>query len=88
LTGGIYDGEEKLRAEKARLISSSNTSSMVELELSEGKNREVRRMFELQGFNVVRLQRTRIGPIKLGELPLGKWRTLTETEIKSLLPKL
>lgn len=87
-TQGIVDGGEKLKAEKARLISVSNRQSLVELELSEGKNREVRRLFASQGLVVVRLQRVRIGPIKLGELPLGKWRTLTEPEIKTLLSKI
>jgi 23S rRNA pseudouridine2605 synthase len=88
LTAGILDDGEQLKAERARLMSATHSKSIVELELGEGKNREVRRMFESQGLKVVRLQRTKIGPIKLGELPEGKWRTLTETEIKSLLPKL
>jgi 23S rRNA pseudouridine2605 synthase len=57
----------------------------MELELAEGKNREVRRLFELQGLAVERLQRIQIGPIRLGQLRPGKWRTLTEPEIKSLL---
>jgi len=55
------------------------------LELSEGKNREVRRLFESQGLMVERLQRTQIGKIKLGELKPGRWRALTETEIETLL---
>ncbi len=84
-THGIFDGGEKLRAEKAFLISASKSQSVVELELSEGKNREVRRLFESQNITVKKLQRTQIGKIKLGELKLGKWRTLTETEIKTLL---
>jgi 23S rRNA pseudouridine2605 synthase len=88
LTRGILDGGEYLKAEKARVISATKSKSVVELEMGEGKNREVRRMFESQGLKVVRLQRTKIGPIKLGELPEGKWRTLTESEIKSLLSKL
>ena len=76
---------EKLKAERARLVSASQAQSVVELELAEGKNREVRRLFESQGLSVKRLQRTQIGKIKLGELKPGQWRTLTETEIKSLL---
>jgi len=56
--------------------------------LAEGKNREIRRMFKVLGYEVSRLQRTQIGRIKLGELPKGKWRTLTEPEIKSLLAAL
>jgi 23S rRNA pseudouridine2605 synthase len=83
---GIYWGGEKLKAEKARLISASNSQSVVEMELAEGKYREVRRMFESQERTVKRLQRVQIGKIKLGELKPGKWRTLTEAEIKSLLP--
>jgi 23S rRNA pseudouridine2605 synthase len=55
------------------------------LELTEGKNREVRRMFESQGASVKQLKRVQIGKIKLGELKPGKWRALTEPEINSLL---
>lgn len=80
-TKGVWHEGEMLKAEKARTVS----SSVVELELAEGKNREVRRMFESQGLRVKRLQRIQIGRIKLGELRPGKWRTLTEPEIKSLL---
>ena len=85
---GIEDAGEILKAERARLISASNSRSVVELQLAEGKNREVRRLFECVGYKVLRLVRTQIGPIKLGELPIGKWRTLTEPEIKSLLSKI
>jgi pseudouridine synthase len=87
-TRGVTHEGEKLKVESARLRSVSNSQSLVELELAEGKNREVRRLFESQGLTVRRLQRTQIGKIKLGELPSGKWRTLTEPEIKSLLSKL
>jgi pseudouridine synthase len=84
-TRGIFHGGEKLKAEKARLMGSSNAKSVVELELAEGKNREVRRLFESQNLMVKRLQRVQIGKIKLGELKPGRWRTLTETEIKTLV---
>ena len=87
-TRGIESDGELLKAHSARLYSANNTSSVIELQLAEGKNREVRRLFESQGLIVSRLQRVRIGPIKLGELPAGKWRALTVPEIKSLLPKL
>jgi 23S rRNA pseudouridine2605 synthase len=82
---GVFHGGEKLQAEKARLISAGGARSVVELELAEGRNREVRRMFESQNLTVRRLQRLSIGKIRLGELKPGKWRTLTEPEIKSLL---
>jgi len=88
LTAGVVDEGEHLRADKARLVSANNTRSVVELELTEGKNREVRRLFAARGLRISLLQRTRIGPVRLGELPAGKWRTLTEPEIKSLLQDL
>jgi 23S rRNA pseudouridine2605 synthase len=86
MTGGISHQGEKLKADKARLLRANKSHSLVELELSEGKNREVRRLFEAQGLHVERLQRIQIGPVKLGELPSGKWRVLTPAEVKSLLP--
>ena len=88
LTRGVWHDGERLKAERARLVSSGSHRSVVELELTEGKNREVRRMFESQGLEVERLVRTQIGKIRLGELPVRKWRTLTESEIKTLLTKL
>ena len=80
---GIFHTGEKLKAESARQVS----KNVVELELNEGKNREVRRLFESQGLTVRRLQRTQIGKIKLGELKPGRWRALTDVEIKTLLLK-
>ena len=74
-----------MKAEKVKVISSTGSQSVIELELAEGKYREVRRMFETQGRTVKKLQRIQIGKIKLGELKPGRWRTLTESEIKSLL---
>jgi 23S rRNA pseudouridine2605 synthase len=85
LLKGVEHEGETLRAEKAKLLDSSKSRSVVELVLGEGKNREVRRMFESIGRKVTRLVRTQIGRVKLGELPAGKWRTLTVAEVKSLL---
>jgi 23S rRNA pseudouridine2605 synthase len=84
-THGIWHEGERLKAEKVRLVSAGAAQSVVELELAQGKYREVRRLFESQRLIVKRLQRIQIGKIKLGELRLGKWRTLTEPEIKSLM---
>lgn len=82
---GIQDHGELLLAKRAWLISANSTRSVVELELAEGKNREVRRLFESQNFTVERLQRVQIGSIRLGELPVGKWRILTAPEIAALM---
>jgi len=82
---GVWHEGENLKAERAWLVSEGKGQSVVELELAEGKNREVRRLFESQGLTVRRLVRTQIGKIKLGELKPSRWRTLTQTEIKTLL---
>jgi 23S rRNA pseudouridine2604 synthase len=55
--------------------------------LTQGLNRQIRRMCEALGYTVEALQRVRIMHIKLGELPLGRWRQLTHQEIAPLLPK-
>ncbi len=56
----------------------------VRLVIHEGRNRQVRRMFEAIGHPVFRLQRRRVGPIEIGSLPLGQARALTEAEERAL----
>lgn len=56
--------------------------------LTEGKNRQIRRMCEAFGYHVRKLQRIRIMNIHLGQLPTGKWRDLTETEKAELFGSL
>ena len=56
----------------------------IQMNLYEGRNRQIRRMCEAAGLKVLRLQRIAIGDLSLGDLPLGKWRELTEREIKIL----
>ena len=85
---GIFHEGEKLKALAARIVSGTRSKSVVELELGEGKNREVRRLFESQAITVKKLQRTQIGKIRLGELIPGKWRTLNAVEIKTLITDL
>ena len=60
---------------------------LLSMTLREGKNRQIRRMCEQAGLQVTRLKRIRMGTLTLGELPLGKWRTLTEAELASLTEK-
>jgi 23S rRNA pseudouridine2605 synthase len=82
---GVRDEGELLRALSARIVSATKSRSVIELELTEGKNREVRRMCAAVSLTVERLVRTQVGKIKLGELRPGRWRTLTGAEIKTLL---
>ena len=82
---GVYHAGERLKAAGGWILSSTARQSVVELELTEGKNREVRRLFETRSLTVKKLLRTQIGKIKLGELKPGRWRTLTASETKTLL---
>ena len=63
-----------------RLLS----EELLEMELYEGRNRQIRRMCEAVGLKIRRLQRVAIGELTLGELPIGKWRDLSVDEIKYL----
>jgi 23S rRNA pseudouridine2457 synthase len=56
----------------------------MEITISEGMNRQVRRMTAAVGHPTLRLVRIAIGPIRLGDLNLGEWRALEEDEIKSI----
>ena len=56
----------------------------IQMNLYEGRNRQIRRMCESVGLKVIRLQRISIGDLGLGDLPLGKWRKLTSDEVQYL----
>ncbi len=80
--GGIMlDGRPCL---PARLQPSGRDPRRWVLEIQEGRNRQVRRMFGAVGMTVLGLHRTAIGPVSLGELPPGKFRELTTGEIAAL----
>lgn len=85
LTGGIRttDGEV-LRAKSARVLRAGQKHSWLEIKLDEGKNRQIRRMLEARGTEVLRLIRVAIGPLELGSLVKGEARQLTLTEKQSL----
>jgi len=69
---------------RARVVAKLKTNAWVEIEVHEGRKREVRRMFEALGYFVEKLVRIRLGPVELGQLPLGELRPLTQNEVKSL----
>lgn len=58
---------------------------VLEFIIHEGRNRQIRKMCEAAGLEVARLKRISIGPVKLGMLPQGKYRELTDNEVKKLL---
>lgn len=67
-----------------RILKRLRKKSWLEIELHEGRYREVRRMFEALGYTVEKLVRTRYGPIRLGSLTVGKLHPLTSREVESL----
>lgn len=71
------------RAVVTRLRDSAKYT-FFEITLTEGRNRQVRRMVEALGAKVLKLVRVRIGPITIGKLPIGKWRLLTVSEVATL----
>lgn len=70
--------------ESVRRLEDRGKYTWLEITLTEGKNREVRRMIEAVGFKVLKLVRTRIGPLKLEGLEVGQYRTLTAAEIAAI----
>ena len=84
LRSGIMLDDVMTKPAKARLLSYEKGLSRVEITITEGRNRQVRRMFEALGFNVVFLKRTEIGGVRLGGLARGAWRYLSPKEIKKL----
>jgi 23S rRNA pseudouridine2605 synthase len=77
---GLNAGGELLRAKHARVLRTGEKNTWLEIVLDEGKNRQIRRMLQHLGIEVLRLIRVAIGPLALEQLPKGKSRALTTAE--------
>jgi 23S rRNA pseudouridine2605 synthase len=77
---GVTEGGELLRAVRVERLKSGDRNSWIEVELDEGRNRQIRRMLDVLGFECLRLLRVSIGEIRLGDLPKGASRPLTKAE--------
>jgi len=84
LEAGVMDDGESLRATRATLVRAGEKNSWIEIVLEEGKNRQIRRMLEGCGVEVLRLIRVAIGGVELGELKKGGAREMTHAEIQLL----
>ncbi len=69
---------------QVRLVRYEAFDTILLVTIHEGRYRQVRRMFEAVGHQVVQLKRVGFGPIQLGDLPRGTWRSLTPNEIRKL----
>ncbi len=85
-SGVIIDGYKTSPAQ-AEILDAFDGHTMIKITIHEGKNRQVRKMFEAIGCTVTALQRIQIGTVELGNLPLGRWRYLTSHEINYLKNK-
>lgn len=82
--GMMIDGRMTAPAQ-VTVLEKQEGRTVIEIVLFEGRNRQIRRMCEELGIEVARLKRTSIAGVKLGMLPQGKWRELTEQEVSHIL---
>jgi pseudouridine synthase len=84
LSDGIDLSDGPTRPAIVKRLRESEKYTHFEITLTEGRNRQVRRMVEALGATVLKLVRVKVGSIGIGKLPIGKWRMLTPAEVKSL----
>ena len=83
----IKAGIDDLAAHAVQVLKRSNRETHLAIELTEGKNREIRRLLAATGHDVSRLLRVAFGRIELGTLAPGEWREITQEELAETLPK-
>jgi len=81
---GVHSDDEPLCAKRAEMLRQGERNSWLIIVLDEGKNRQIRRIFETLGIEVLRLVRVAIGPLGLEDLSKGKSRAVTGTEKAAL----
>jgi 23S rRNA pseudouridine2605 synthase len=86
LEAGVLDRGAPLKAAAIEVLKRSKRETHLVVELTEGKNREIRRMMKSAGHEVTRLKRIAFGGLELGDLAPGKWRTISEQEARAAFP--
>jgi len=85
LRRGVQLSDGPTRPAVITRLRDSGKYTHLEITITEGRNRQVRRMLEAIDSKVLALVRTGIGPIRIGDLPIGKWRKLTDEEVRALI---
>ncbi len=81
---GVDSEGERLNVKRIDIIEEKENRTVIEISLTEGKNRHIRRICEVLKLNVLRLKRIAEGGVKLGGLPVGKYRELSQQEVATL----
>ncbi len=84
LEKGVYIDGYKTAPARVKITNANELYTDIMITIHEGKNRQVRKMVESIGHQVVLLRRVRFGPLELGDLPRGMWRRLSDTELRKL----
>ncbi len=84
LASGVELDDGPTRPAHVEKLGDRGRSTRFAITITEGRNRQVRRMVRAVGAKVDKLHRSRIGPLELGDIPLGAWRALTGAEVAAL----
>jgi len=84
LRQGMYFSDGRFKVDNAKITGTRGKSTILEVTLSEGRNREIRRLFSRVGHKVMKLERVAFGPLRLRGVTVGKFRQLSREEMKLL----
>ena len=84
-TVGVVDGGERLQCHTAKIQKSSRRESYLEVVLTQGKIRKIRRLFKALGNEMTRLRCIQYGPFKLEDLPPSAWREILVEDVRKAL---
>jgi pseudouridine synthase len=85
LKRGVKLDDEYIKPVKMNILGHENRNTWLEITIDEGKKHQIKRMIKRTGYEVLRLKRTKMGPLELGHLKRGEYRTLTKEEENTLI---
>lgn len=81
LRNGIYIDGKKTKEAKVKILNSYENETLIEISIEEGRNRQIRKMFDAIGHPIISLKRIKIGEIEIGGLMIGDYRELNKEEL-------